>query len=154
MSAKVAPSKMFFSRELYDRYNTSGVETACSFLQQQGYEIVKTLDDAYGLYDFIVKKDGTNYTIEAEVTAKWIGHSFPYRQMSVPHRKKKSIADFYIRTNPAGSALFFLPMKQVHAAPVIVKDTCYTKGEAFFNLPVSDLPLWICRNGTWKREDV
>lgn len=141
---------MYFSRELYDKYNKIGVETACRFLQQQGYEIVKTLDDAYGAYDFIVQKDGEEITIEAEVTAKWVGYSFPYRYMSVPHRKKKSVADFYIRTNASGNALFFLPMKQVHSAPVIVKDTCYTTNEPFFNLPVSSLSLWTCREGVWK----
>lgn len=145
---------MWFSRKLYDKYNTLGVETACSFLRQQGYDIVKTTDDAYGAYDFIVRKDGKDYTIEAEVTAKWVGHVFPYRQMSVPYRKKKSIADYYVRVNASGSALFFLPMKQVHEAPVIRKDTCYTQDEQFFNLPVSSLPLYVCEDGTWSRGDV
>ena len=154
MSAKIHPAdkRKAFSRILYDQYNQSGIETACSFLRQQGYEIVNTLDNAFVLYDFIVSKDGREYKVEVEITEKWIGRAFPYRNMSVPYGKKDSIADFYIRTNPSGSALFFLPMRQVLQAPVIRKDTCYTRNEAFFNLNVADLTLWICDEGIWHQD--
>ena len=156
MSAKIHPAdkRKAFNRILYDRYNQSGIDTACSFLKQQGYEIVNTLDNAFVLYDFIVSKDGREYKIEVEITEKWIGHNFPYAYMSVPYGKRDSIADFYIRTNPSGSALIFMPMREVLQAPVIRKDTCYTRNEAFFNLRVSSLPLYICEDGIWRRADV
>ena len=67
--------------------------------------------------------------------------------MSVPYRKKDSKADFYVRTNATGSALFFCPMSDVHNSPVIVKDTCYTKNERFFNCRLP--PLYIQEDGEW-----
>lgn len=135
-----------FSRSLYDQYNTLGIETAVHFLAQQGYTLTDT-KEAFKSHDIIVTKDGKPYKVECEVTAKWQSLHFPYRTMSVPHRKKDSKADFYVRTNASGSALFFCPMAHVHGSKVITKNTCYTTNEKFFDCDLP--PLYICEGGEW-----
>jgi hypothetical protein len=138
---------MFFSQELYDAYNNHGIQVAVSFLRQLGYEPV-SFDERYK-YDFTVSKDGKEYKVETEVSQKWKNRQFPYRNMSVPYRKKDYTADFYIRTNPSGTALFFLPMKDVFEAPVIRKDTSYTQNEPFFNVDTKNLTLYYYEDDAW-----
>lgn len=137
-----------FSRNLYNRYNELGIKTAQNFLGQMGYVTVNDVE-AYSSHDFIVEKNGKLYKVEAEVTARWTETQFPYTHMSVPYRKKASNADFYVRVNASGSALFFCPMRQVHAAPVITKNTCLTMNETFFNVPVSSLTLYSLDGEDW-----
>ena len=143
--------RMTFHQELYDRYNPIGIQVAVSFLRQLGYTPVN-FDEKYK-YDFVVEKDGKEYRVECEVTTKWIHKQFPYRYMSVPHRKKDYTADFYIRTNPTGSALFFMPMSKVKEAPVIRKDTSYTKNEPFFNVDTETLTLYYVEDGVWYADE-
>lgn len=137
-----------FCRNLYEQYNEMGIETAIHFLAQHGYEVTDR-KESYKAWDFRVKKEGKEYGVEVEVTEKWIYKMFPYPYMSVPYRKKDSKADFYIRINRNGNALIFIPMSQVLSAPVIVKNTCYTTDEKFFNLKSSSLPLYYQEEGEW-----
>lgn len=137
-----------FSRQDYDQFNQLGIDTATHFLKQRGYTVVDTTE-CYKSHDFIVEKNGERLKIEAEVSRNWKTTFFPYPTMSVPYRKKDSKADLYIRSNLPGTALFCVPMNQVHSAERIVKDTCCTKGEMFFNLPVKDLTLYYCEENVW-----
>ena len=141
-----------FDRKLYDQYNEHGIQVAVSFLRQLGYE-PSNFDECYKSHDFVVVKDGRTYKVECEVSAKWINLQFPYRYMSVPYRKKDSKADFYIRTNPAGSSLLFMPMAKVLASPLISKDTTYTKNEKFFNVDVASLTLYYVEDGVWYSDE-
>jgi len=140
-----------FDVALYAKYNDMGITVANHFLTQCGYEFVDATE-SYKSHDFIVSKNGINYKVETEVSARWTTLSFPYNTMSVPFRKKNSQADIYIRMNRNGSALFCCPMKQVFKSPVITKDTCYTTGEKFFNVDVADLVLYIAEDGIWTYE--
>ena len=137
-----------FSRDLYNRYNDFAIEVAVHFLRQSGYEFVDK-KECYKSHDFIVTKNNKKYKIEVEVSQNWTSIGFPYQDMSVPFRKSESKSDFYIRMNKTGSALFFLPMKQVLSAPIITKNTCYTKNEMFFNIPVSELKLFYLEDNVW-----
>jgi hypothetical protein len=137
-----------FSRSLYDKYNQHGIQVAVSFLRQLGYEPIN-FDEAYKSHDFIVTGNGRTYKVECEVTEKWVDHKFPYRFMSVPYRKKDSQADFYIRTNPKGTALFFMTMAHVKSAPVIYKNTTYTQNEPFFNVDTEGIVLFINEDNVW-----
>lgn len=141
-----------FSRPLYEKYNDHGIQVAVSFLRQLGYEPVN-FDESYKSHDFVVSKNGQTYKIECEVSAKWTNLQFPYRCMSVPYRKKDSKADFYVRTNPSGTALFFVPMAKVLSAPIIQKDTTYTKNEEFFNVDVAGLTLYYVEDGVWYSDE-
>jgi hypothetical protein len=142
-----------FSKALYDQYNEKGIRTGIEFLTQHGYTI-KNTEEKY-THDFIVEKDGKEYKIETEITAKWVHHKhFPYRFMSVPFRKHTNQSHFYIRTNPQGTALFFAPMKDILSAPIIHKDTSLTKNEAFFNVDTATLTLYYKEDdGVWKTDD-
>lgn len=137
-----------FSQKDYDQFNAHGIRVAAHFLMQKGYKVVDTTE-SYKSHDFVVEKDGKRLKIEAEVTRNWKSIAFPYPNMSVPFRKKDSKADLYIRCNAAGSALFCLPMSEVKSADLIVKDTCCTTGEMFFNLPVKNLTLYYYQDGAW-----
>ena len=137
-----------FSRALYDQYNQLGIKTAQMFLSQMGFTVVNDVE-SYTSHDFIVEKGGKLFKVEAEVTAKWTDREFPYPNMSVPYRKKVSNADFYVRVNACGNALFFCPMRQVHTAPVITKNTCLTMNEKFFNVPVNTLTLYYLHEDEW-----
>lgn len=141
-----------FSPSLYEKYNQQGIQVAVSFLLQLGYEPTN-FDECYKSHDFVVSKDGQTYKVECEVTAKWVNRQFPYKCMSVPYRKKDSKADFYVRTNPTGTALLFMPMSKVFAAPVIQKDTTYTKNEKFFNVDVDGLTLYYLEDGVWYSDE-
>lgn len=137
-----------FSQKDYDRFNAQGIKVASHFMQQRGYTVIDTTE-CYKSHDFIVKKDETKLKIEAEVSRNWTSIAFPWNTMSVPYRKKDSKADLYIRSNATGTALFCVPMKDVKSADIIVKDTCFTKGEMFFNLPVKDLTLYYLHENEW-----
>lgn len=141
-----------FSRELYNKYNDFAIEVAVHFLLQSGYELVDK-KECYKSHDFIVTRNNKKYKIEVEVSQNWTSIGFPYQDMSVPFRKSQSKADFYIRMNKSGSALFFLPMNQVLSAPVITKNTCYTKNEMFFNIPVSELKLFYNEDNIWYEDN-
>lgn len=141
-----------FSRELYTKWNQHGIQVAVSFLRQLGYNPVN-FDEAYSSHDFVVEKDGRTFKIECEVTEKWVFRQFPYRYMSVPYGKKDSQADYYIRTNPKGDALFFMPMRDIFKAPIIRKDTIYTKNEPFFNVDTETLKLYYYEDGEWYEDD-
>ena len=138
-----------FCRTLYEQFNQMGIETAIHFLAQHGYNVTDRTE-VYKDWDFRVEKDGKSYGVEVEVTNKWEYKMFPYPYMSVPHRKKDSKADFYVRVNKHGNALIWIPMAQVLSAPVITKNTCYTSAEKFFNLKSSSLPLYYQEEGHWK----
>ena len=155
-SAKVVPfERKKFDKGLYEKYHNHGVQVACHFLSQSGYEIVDTRDVAYGSHDFIVSKDGVQYKVEVEVTEKWKTLAFPYPMMSVPYKKvKNSQADLYVRTNPSGNALFFMPMKDIaEKGEVICKNTIYTTNEPFYNVDVSTLTLYTLQDGEWGYDD-
>ena len=138
-----------FCRSLYTQYNDKGIQVAWDFLKQLGYEMVDRTE-SFSSHDFLVRKDNHVYAVEAEVSAVWKSRIFPYPTMSVPYRKRHSKADFYVRSNNNGTALFFLPMKDVHQAPVIYKDTCYTKNEPFFNVALEKLELYtLTETGEW-----
>ena len=137
-----------FSRNLYNQYNQLGIKTAQDFLSQMGYTTVNDVE-CYTSHDFIVEKNGELFKVEAEVTEKWTDRAFPYTNMSVPYRKRASNADFYVRVNASGNALFWCPMRQVHEAQVITKNTCYTMNEKFFNVPVKDLLLYYLHDEDW-----
>ena len=137
-----------FSPALFKQYNNLGINTAVHFLNQMGFKEVNR-DEAYKSHDVIVERDGKKYLVEAEVTEKWTRTAFPYVNMSVPYRKKDSNADYYVRVNAHGNALFFCPMKEVLASPVITKSTTYTMNEMFFNVPVSTLTLYYLEDGVW-----
>ena len=142
-----------FSPTLYKKWNDHGIQVASSFLSQQGYIPIVSKEEAYKSHDFLAEKDGRTYKIECEVTEKWIHRQFPYRYMSVPYGKKESQADYYVRTNPKGDALFFMPMRDVFTAPVIRKDTSYTKNEPFFNVDTDKLTLYYFEDGEWWCDD-
>ena len=142
-----------FSRNLYDQYNNHGIQVATDFLAQQGYEVINT-EEAYKSHDFIVRKDNKNYKVEVEVKTCWKTTEFPYSTVSVPYRKKDSQADYYIMTNPAGSALFFIPMTQVKSAPVIRKNTVYTTNEPFFSVETTDFSHFHKEENTWVKTNV
>ena len=113
-----------------------------------GYTMVNDVE-SYTSHDFIVEKNGKLFKVEAEVTRKWTDREFPYTNMSVPYRKHDNNADFYVRVNAGGNALFFCPMRQVHSAPIITKNTSLTTDEMFYNVPVKDLTLYYLHEDEW-----
>ena len=142
-----------FCPVLYKKWNDHGIRVASSFLSQQGYIPIVSKEEAYKSHDFLAEKDGRTYKIECEVTVDWNHREFPWRYMSVPYGKKENQADFYVRTNPKGDALFFMPMRDVFKAPVIRKPTKYTKNEPFFNVDTHNLTLYYFEDGEWWCDD-
>jgi len=138
-----------FSPTLYKKYNDHGIRVASSFLTQLGYNPIVSKEEAYSSHDFLAEKDGRTYKIECEVTEKWYSRGFPYPCMSVPYGKKENQSDFYIRTNPAGTSLVFMPMKDVFKYPVIRKDTSFTRNEPFFNVDRNDITVYYFEDGEW-----
>lgn len=141
-------STLKFSQDRYNQFNDFGIKTATSFLESQGYRFINATE-SYKSHDFIVEKDGKNYKIEVEVSRIWKQQPFPFKNMTVPYRKKDSQAHFFIQTNVFGNYLNFCPMSIVKSSDIIMKDTCYTTNEKFFNVSLSKLEQFIFQNDAW-----
>jgi hypothetical protein len=125
-----------------------GKQVSKMFFEQQGY---KFIDDGehYGDYDFAIQKNGKTETVEVEVSACWLGCSFPFRTMTVPGRKSKSKADWFVQMNKSGTALVICPMKTVHTSEKFTKNTKYTKNEIFFSVDLKNIDHFVLQT-SWE----
>lgn len=140
MSVKV------FDRKLYNECDTFGKTVAKRFMKQDGYEVADELE-AYRSHDIIFAKDGNEVKVEVEVRRVWTSKHFPYGSINVPYRKRYSKADLYIMVSKNGEGLLTIPMKDILSANTIVKDTCFTTGERFFDLPTSKATFYFLQDG-------
>lgn len=137
-----------FNKSLYEKYDALGKETVKHFMNQMGYTLVSE-EEAYKSHDLIITKGDDELRVEIQVCTSWKTLKFPYPTINMPIRKKANTCDLFITVNHNGSALLVIPMETMLRSPVITKDTCYTKGEKFFNAPQSVARQFFNDNSVW-----
>jgi hypothetical protein len=137
-----------FDRELYEKYDALGKSTVKHFMKQLGYKLLSE-EEAYKSHDLIFEKDGDEIKVEIQVCRSWETLQFPYATLNMPLRKKSTTSDIFITVNRNGSALLTIPMEKILASPIITKDTCFTRGEKFFNTPQSLARQFFNSDGEW-----
>lgn len=137
-----------FDRELYLQCDTFGKTVGKRFMTQEGYELVDDTE-AYRSHDLIFTKDDIPVKIEVEINRRWTTRYYPYPTVTVPYRKRYSKADLYIMISKNGSGLLTIPMKDVLRSEIIIKDTCFTKGESFFSFPQSKARFYYLQDSVY-----
>jgi len=141
-----------FDQALYNECDTLGKNVTKRFMADEGYELTSEVE-AYKSHDLIFTKDGKECKVEVEINRRWTTRHYPARTMTVPFRKRFSKADLYIMVSKNGEALLTIPMANVLKADTIVKDTCFTKGERFFCLPISAVRLYYLEDSHYYAMD-
>lgn len=137
-----------FDKDLYEKYDTLGKQIVKSFMIQNGYQLVSE-EEAYKSHDLIFAKNGDDVKVEVQVCRSWQTVGFPYETINMPIRKKLTTSNLFVTVSRNGSSLLIVPMETILASPIITKDTCYTKGEKFFNLPQSKARQYFYEDGLW-----
>jgi hypothetical protein len=133
-----------FQQELYDKHNEPTIEAAIQFLKQYGYTF-KDKKESFKSHDIIMEKNGTLVKFEVEQSMNWRNPTKweGYPTVTCPYRKKDSKSKFYLRFNSTFTGVAVAPMKQIHASPIIYKNTKYTTREPFFDTPISDYDFFF-----------
>jgi len=129
---------MRFNKQLYDKHDKIGKDTAFSLLSQLGYTL-KDDKEAYGSHDFIIERNNKEIKVEVEQKTGWKTIDFPFQTHDVPYRKRTSNAELFIQINNTGNSLAMCNMNQVKTSKVITKNTIYTNNEMFFAVPISNM---------------
>lgn len=137
-----------FNKQLYEQYDALGKQSVKSFMKQLGYKLVSE-DEAFKSHDLVFEKNGDEIRVEVQVCTSWNSLKFPYATMNMPIRKKHNTCDLFVTVSKTGSALIIISMETMLSSPVITKDTCYTRGEKFFNAPQSLARQFIYEDGIW-----
>lgn len=131
-----------FSKSDYDKYDNKGKQVAIKLITHFGWTL-KDDSEAFSDRDLIFTKDGKDVWVEAEYSPSWKLSYWPRRWgMTCPTRKKKSLAHLYIRTNESQTVAIVVPMAKVHDAPIIIKDTSYTKDETFYSVHIDECDVF------------
>jgi hypothetical protein len=126
-----------FDKELYAT-NDPAKEYVIEWLTSKGYK-AQVNPDQYGI-DLLVSKGNRHSGIEVEVKHNWKGYMFPYRTVHVSLRKIKFFTNddtHLLMLNDDWSCALSFTASQIRQAPIVVKNTIYTKSESFMELPTA-----------------
>ena len=142
-----------FCRKSFETNNEKGIKASMSLLNQHGLETRDTTE-AYSSHDFIVGLKSLELKVEAEVSNVWRESFWPYDEVTVPHRKRRSKADIFVMINKTGDAAIVADMDLVKASPVREKFVFSTKmNEPFFWVPVEHFDLYVRgTDGVWREK--
>ena len=137
-----------FSRKLYHESKPTE-HVVCDFLvANTACELVTPLleqKERFKECDFELEYQNQKVLVEVEwkkvwnIDGKWMSQ---WDTIDVPYRKRLSKANLFVMVNQNYNTLAVIPMKEILASPVQSKNTIYTKGEYFFNVPVKK---WIIK---------
>jgi len=134
-----------FSKELFEKYDEAAREVAKDWLTEEGWA-VRDNPDKYGT-DLKATKEGIHFDIEVEVRASWTG-DFPFDTLNIPARKAKFAQKNTIFLVFASDFEHFYAVtaETLNLCGFIEKDTKYTKGELFFDVPLKFAFLYKVKN--------
>lgn len=133
-----------FSNSLYNA-NDTAKDTFIKWLQAQEIEAWVN-PDQYGIDVLSKNKAGIEHAWEVEVKHNWKGAEFPFDSLHYSNRKQKFLntpkSVSFVTFNSERSHLLISKGVDLAAAEVVVKDTIYTKGEKFIEIPVEKCQLF------------
>jgi len=134
-----------FSKELFEKYDEAARQVAKDWLSDEGWE-VRDNPDKYGV-DLFATKDDSHWDIEVEVRASWTG-DFPYKTLQIPERKGKFAKPNTIFLVFASDFEHFYAVtaETLKLCGFVEKDTKYTEGELFFDVPLKFAFLYKVKN--------
>lgn len=125
-----------FDQTLYAD-NDPAKDYIVDWLTSKGYT-AQVNPDQYGI-DLLTSRNRRQSGIEVEVKHNWQGYLFPYRTVHISARKLKFFQDdnnFLLMLNDDWSSALSFTAEAIRNAPLITKDTIYTKAEQFIELPI------------------
>jgi hypothetical protein len=117
-----------FSLELYTD-NDNAKELVIKWLESKGCTAWVN-PDQYDIDLLFKNPSGDYYSCEVEVKHNWKGAKFPFKTMHIPARKLKFATD--------NSIFVVLNSEDLRKAPIVRKNTIYTKGEYFVEIEVDN----------------
>jgi hypothetical protein len=135
-------NKKPFSKEQYDKDDVAKYQVV-KWLRDSGYD-AQVNPARYGI-DVLAEKNGVPLMIEVEVKHNWKGETFQYSTLHYSGRKKKFLDNpertFFMTLNHERTHAFLVSGVNLVAAPTIVKDTIYTRGEEFIEVEIEHCSL-------------
>jgi len=134
------PVRKPFSEALYNT-DDSAKDQLVAYLIKRGYEAWVNPND-YGI-DVCAIKDGEKYYFEVEVKHNWKGKDFPFDTLHYADRKLKFLKSaaqrkntWFVTLNHQRKYAVTVNGEILINCQVVKKDTIYTKGEGFIQVPV------------------
>lgn len=124
-----------FSKDLYDT-DDNAKDQVITYLAKNNIKAWVN-PDQYGI-DLLAKVNGEDRGYEVEVKNNWSGIRFPFSSIHIAGRKLKfaySASRFFMLNKPRTWAIL-LKGQDVAESPIVKKDTIYTTGEDFIEVPI------------------
>ncbi len=132
-----------FDQELYDR-DDGAKHFVIDWLKIHGITARVNPDD-FGI-DLLGQGQLGDYEIEIEVKQGWSGEYFPYPTLHYASRKMKFVKPNvnlrFITLNKEWTYAAVVKGEDLIAAKIVQKDTIYTKGEYFIEVPIADVKIY------------
>lgn len=133
-----------FSEKLY-KADDNAKHQVLKWLKRNKYD-ARVNPNQYGV-DLLANKDGENYCFEVEVKHNWDTPTFPFSHVHFSARKKKFVAPntYFTMLNHPRNRILLVDFEALSTAPIISKDTIYTKGESFIEVDVNKCAIYKIR---------
>jgi hypothetical protein len=127
-----------FSKTHYNRDDNAKIQVI-DWLTDKGHEAWVN-PDRYGIDVMSKTPEGKEMNYEVEVKHNWKGENFKYPGVHFSARKLKFAKDdgtvTFFMFNDDRSYALLVRGEDVLTAPIVMKDTIYTKDEEFIEVPV------------------
>tara|TARA_B100000029_G_scaffold253000_1_gene249933 strand:+ start:10723 stop:11157 length:435 start_codon:yes stop_codon:yes gene_type:complete len=130
-----------FSQELFDE-NDDACRNAAEYIKEDlGIDALEDNPNKYGV-DLIGTLDGEFVSyVEVERKHGWKGETFPFSTVNLPARKKKYVELIlptqFVIFNHDFSYAAIIHRDDVAESPTKFISTIYTRGEKFYDIPIS-----------------
>ncbi len=142
-----------FDKALYEENNQLAIDTVVSMLESRGNKVILPDREYYQSHDFkfISRNTGIHYKAEVERKKVWkkSGTWEGWKTVDIPHRKVHSKSDYFFMVNEPCDTILVCSMEDIKFSPVSEKNTIYTSGERFFNVPFEKFYLYQRRGEQW-----
>ena len=139
-----------FDQELFDR-DDSAQFFVIDWLKTLNIEAWMN-PDKYGI-DLLGKSDLGDFEIEVEVKQSWSGPRFPFKTIHYSARKTKFLKQGvnlrFVTLNKEWTHAAVVRGEQLLNAKVIEKDTIYTIGEQFLEIPAKEIQFYATNCEDW-----
>lgn len=131
-------SKVFDQRH-YDQ-DDNAKHDLIDWLERRNGFMAWVNDDQYGI-DVQAIRNGEQFEFEVEVKHNWDTEAFPFDTVHWSARKlkfaKPSKLNWFVMFNNARTRALFASGEVLLSCPVVVKNTKYSQGEKFVEVPLS-----------------
>jgi hypothetical protein len=136
----VKPISKPFDRNLYNA-DDSVKDIFVDWLKSQGFK-AGINPDKYGI-DVLSDWLGPDTGVEVEVKHNWKGPNFPFRSVHFASRKYKFLEGNdhvrFVMFNHDRTHILIVEAKEFNK--IVTKDTIYTSGESFFEIPIANCTI-------------